>query len=88
MSPSLTDSGIFPSALFSIIFPPAATDRGSGIRSTIASRTFSTLVPTFAETGMMSASSHQIRETISRVTRGISALGRSILFRTGIMTRL
>ena len=60
---------------------------GAGAYSIIRSRTFSTLRPVLAETGIISEGSQPKRLMISLETRSTSAAGRSTLLITGIMVR-
>ena len=61
---------------------PSGSPSGGGIRFTIASSTSSTPSPVFAEIRRISSSPSN--SVISCATRSGSALGRSILFMTGI----
>ena len=58
---------------------------GGGTRSTIASRSSSQPVPSFAETNSTSSREKPITSTSSCATRSGSADGRSILLTTGMM---
>ncbi len=61
---------------------------GSGILSITASRIASTFTPVFADTGIISSFLHPRRLITSSLTLSISALGRSILLSTGMISRL
>ena len=60
---------------------------GAGIFLTICSNTWSIFVPIFAEISGASSASRPITSSISLLTLSGSALGRSILFMTGIISR-
>ncbi len=61
---------------------------GGGTTSTMRSRTCSTLRPVLALTSRAREQSRPMISSISCLMRGTSALGRSILFRTGMISRL
>ena len=60
---------------------------GGGTRSTIASSTSVIPSPLFAEARIASVQSRPIVDSISSATRSGSAAGRSILLRTGMISR-
>ena len=60
---------------------------GAGIFSTICSSTSSILIPILAEISGASCASMPITSSISFFTRSGSALGRSILLITGMISR-
>ena len=60
---------------------------GGGILSIIALKIFSTPSPVFALAGITSSAAHPSKSTMSSVTSCGFALGRSTLFKTGIISR-
>ncbi len=66
----------------------ARSPEGAGIRSTTASSTSSTPIPVFAEIRRTRAGSSPISSASWIATPSGSACGRSILFTTGMISRL
>ena len=60
---------------------------GLSIRSMIASRTLSTFSPVFPETQMISSLGNPMTFSISMATLSGFAAGRSILLRTGMISK-